>query len=330
MTIQRASLVGSGSLTEIAKGGEGTVFDVAQRPGVVYKEYHPRTGVVLDRVALERLVALPQSLSTSDRKRITERTAWPTDVVVDGSRVVGYLMPRIPPHYWRTHGALHDPRQVACDWNYLTHRGQWQNSTSIISDVPRLETADILRLIADLAQTMAILHRHKMVMGDISGRNLLWTDRPELAVYVIDCDAFRPEGGEAVNAPKESPDWGDPAVTHNRTDRASDVYKLGLAAYRALWSQASRTPPLRPDPLEGVADAVVDLIWRSLRLEERPTADEWARTTRQLVIFGDRPVVLLHSPTSPHNAKRAENSRLDPPSDPDRNDGGGRPVIPVR
>lgn len=337
MTIQRSALVGAGSLTEIGKGGEGTVFDVAGRPGVVYKEYLPRTGIVLDRGALERLVTLPQSLTASDRQRITDRAAWPTDVVIDGDRVVGYLMPRIPEHYWRTHGAMHDPRKVACDWNYLTHRAHWQSSTAIVSDVPRLATPDILRLIADLAETMAILHRHRIVMGDISGRNLLWTDRPDLAVFVIDCDAFRPEGENAVNAPKESPDWGDPAITHNRTDRASDVYKLGLAAYRALWSQASRTPPLRPEPREGVPDTLIDLIWRSLGMQGRPTADEWARTMRQLLVFGDRPVVALHTPPTSAATREAASTAVAgqqrtpplPPDDPERK-GGGRPMIPVR
>lgn len=332
MTIQRSALAAPGMLTEIGRGGEGIVFDVAGMPGVVYKEYLPRTGVILNRDALERMIDLPRRLPASDQQRLATRSAWPSDIVVDGDRIVGYLMPRIPEAYWRTHGARHDPRKVACDWNYLTHRAHWQNSTSIVSDVPRLNTPDILRLIADLAGTMAILHRNGIVMGDISGKNLLWTDRPGLDVYAIDCDAFRPEGANAVNAPKESPDWGDPAVTHGRTDRASDVYKLGLAAYRALWSQASRTPPLRPGSRGDIPEEMVDLIWRSLSMQDRPNVDAWVRTTRQLIVFGDRPIVALH-PSSPQ-AKGAmggtSSGDRTPPANEEGKDGRGRPVIPVR
>lgn len=332
MTVQRSSLATPGALTEIGKGGEGTVFDVVGMSGVVYKEYLPRTGVILNRGALERLVEFPMELPATDRQRLDARLAWPSDIVLDGDRFCGYLMPRIPDAFWRTHGALHDPRRVACDWNYLTHRSHWQNSTSIVSDVPRLDAPDILRLVADLAETMAILHRHGIVMGDISGRNLLWTDRPGHAVYAIDCDAFRPEGEDAVTAPKESPDWGDPAVTHSRTNRASDVYKLGLAAYRALWSQASRTPPLRPEPRQGVPETIVDLIWSSLSPHDRPSADAWARTIRQTLAFGDRPIVALHRPSPSPQLSPAPKETVSstPPPDEEPEDGRGRPVIPVR
>ncbi len=342
-TIRRTDLAGPGVLTEIGKGGEGTVFDIAGRPGVVYKEYLPRTGLVLNRAALERLIARTADFTDHERQRIISRTAWPTDLVVDGARITGYVMPRIPETYWRTHGASHDPRRVPCDLNYLTYRAQWQTSKDLVSDVPRLDVPDILRLLADLSETMALLHRYGLVMGDVSGRNLLWTDRPALSVFVIDCDAFRPEGEEAVNPPKESPDWGDPAVKNGRTDRASDVYKLGLAAYRSLGARASRFPPMSPEPIEGVPDAVIDLIWRSIALDGRPSAAEWATTTRQLLQFGNRPVVAVNAPrpspptdppaapaTHPNGASApASASVRDAPPPPSPSGPSGRPVIPI-
>ncbi len=332
---QRADLSRDGRLTEVGKGGEGTVFDIEGRPDVVYKEYLPRTGLVLNRGAIEDLITVPARFSERHRNRILERTAWPNELVLDGDRVVGYLMPRIPAEYWRTHGAPHDPRRVACDWNYLTHRAQWQKSDSLVSDVPRIGITEILRLIADFAELMAILHTYEIVIGDVSGRNILWTDRPSLAVFLIDCDAFRPEGSDAVNPPKESPDWGDPSIDHSRTTRSSDVYKLALATYRSLWSQSSRFPPMSPNPIPEVPDAVVDLVWRSLAPEGRPSADEWARTIRQIIQFGDRPLVQL-------SRRTAATSRPEPATDavPDvaareapggeERGGGSRPVIPVR
>lgn len=353
-TIRRSDLAAPGVLTEIGKGGEGTVFDIAGRPDVVYKEYLPRTGLVLNRAALERLIARTADFTDHERKRIASRAAWPTDLVVDGARVTGYVMPRIPDTYWRTHGASHDPRRVPCDLNYLTYRAQWQTSKDLVSDVPRLDIPDILRLLGDLAETMALLHRHGLVMGDVSGRNLLWTDRPALSVFVIDCDAFRPEGEEAVNPPKESPDWGDPTVKNGRTNRASDVYKLGLAAYRALGARASRFPPMSPEPIDGVPDPVIDLIWRSIASDGRPSAAEWATTTRQLLQFGNRPVVAVNAPrpsrpaappavqpasADPAGASApaqgnagdapAPSSAGDASAAPGPSGSGGRPVIPI-
>ena len=323
-TIQRAQLAGPGQLSEIGKGGEGTVFDIAGRPDVVYKEYLPRTGLVLNRRALEQLMLSLDEFSEHERKRVLSRAAWPTEVVLEGDRVVGYVMPRIPDTYWRTHGAPHDPRRVPCDLNYLTHRAHWQASAAIVSDVPRLDVPHILQLIADLAETMSVLHRHSLVMGDVSGRNLLWTDRPGHTIFVIDCDAFRREGEDAVNPPKESPDWGDPVVQYSRTDRASDVYKLALAAYRSLAAKASRFPPMQPEPIDGVPDAFIDLLWRSLANQGRPSSDEWARTTRQIVQFGDRPLVTLNVPPA------AGISGPTTGREPGASGPSSRPVIPVR
>jgi serine/threonine protein kinase len=242
-------------------------------------------------------------------------------------------MPRIPNEYWRTHGALHDPRKVVCEWNYLAYRKQWSSSSTIVSDVPVPADSDILKLLADLAKTMAVLHRHDIVLGDVSGRNLLWTDQPATTVFIIDCDAFRPQGHDAVNPPKESPDWGDPAVERSATTTASDVYKLGLAAYRALWSATAGRPPANLTPKDGVPDTIIDLILRSMRLEGRPTADEWARELTMLASFSGRPVVRLdrtpQPAPSPHAPAPSGTPRPAPSTDPG-SPGTGRPSIPVR
>jgi hypothetical protein len=330
--VQRSDLGPPGSLIELGRGGEGVVFGLESDPAVVYKEYLPRTGLVLNGAALAHLVDLPEQLPAPDRAVIRSRTAWPTALVVDGSRLLGYLMPRIPGEYWRTHGALHDPRHVVCEWNYLTYRQQWAASSTIVSDVPVLPDDDIMKLLADLAKTTAVLHRHGIVMGDVSGRNLLWTDQPGAKVFVIDCDAFRPEGHDAVNPPKESPDWGDPAIERSATTRASDIYKLGLAAYRALWSATSGRPPASLAPKEGVPETIVDLILRSVRLEGRPTADEWALEMTSIVKFSGRPVVRLGTaaqPSAPTTGSPAhDTTRGKPPTGPGTS-GTGRPSIPV-
>ena len=329
--IQRHDLGPPGSLTELGRGGEGVVFDVTARPGTVFKEYLPRTGLVLRRDALERLVALPARMSASDQRVLASRTAWPTALVIDGARLAGYLMPRIPDIYWRTHGARHDPRHVVCDWNFLAYRQQWSGSEAIVSDVPRATGRQALELVMDLARTMRILHRYDLVMGDVSGRNLLWTDKPEPRVFVIDCDAFRPEGGDAVCPSKESPEWDDPEVSGSRTTRASDVYKLGLAAYRAIWAASAKRPTGDLQLPEGVPDALADLVRRSVRPSGRPSAREWVDQLATALRFEGRPVVRIDA------ARRPGPGSDGPPTGPiavtptprKEQPPGGRPVIPT-
>lgn len=326
-TIRQSDLEKPGRLSLIGQGGEGIVYDIDDLPDVVFKKYLQRTGLVLNRVALERLIRMLESFTEDERRRILSRTAWPTDLVVDGTRVVGYLMPRIPPTYWRKHGASANPLDVACDLTYLTHRNDWQSRDTVYSEVPRLQRPEILELIADLSQTIAILHRHNLVMGDISGKNLLWTDQPDRTMFAIDCDAFRLEGQDAINPVKESPDWGDPAIQDGKTNRASDVYKLALVAYRSLGAKKTARPPESPQELTitGAPDELIDLMWRSFALDGgRPSAEEWAQKTRQIVQFGDRPVITLNAqPPAPWSFPPVRR-------DPGDADPTSRPVIPVR
>lgn len=286
-----------GELIEIGKGGEGRVFTIRSMPGMVYKEFVEFPGHTPSRSALEELMNLLQQMTPDERNWLADRTTWPQTLVIDGNKMKGFLMPLIGQQYFKKYGIRANPKTVACEWNYLSMREKYATNKNIYSEVPRVTPMGALAAVVDLCKTMAILHKYDIVIGDISGRNLLWTDSPTLRVMVIDCDSFHPEGKVGVSPPKQSPDWEDPALATPLTTMQSDIYKLGLAAYRAIWAATTDRPLAGNKPIPSVADGVPEvvrsLIERSVGTGSRPTAQEWVDSLKQAVAFSGRPAIAI-------------------------------------
>ena len=174
---------------------------------------------------------------------------------------------------------------------------KYESNKNIYSEVPRVTPIGALSAVVDLCKTMEILHRHNIVIGDISGRNLLWTDVPTLRVMVIDCDSFHPEGKVGVSPPKQSPDWEDPSLATPLTTMESDLYKLALAAYRGIWAATTDRPlagnKRMPDAPDGVPEILRSLIERSIGASPRPSAKEWVDSLKQAVAFNGRPTIAI-------------------------------------
>ena len=300
-----------GELVEIGKGGEGRVYKLQSMPGMVYKEFVDFPGHTPSRSALEELIQVRASMSPADQSWLGERTTWPQTLVMDGNRMKGFLMPIIGQQYFRKYGVRANPKTVACEWNYLSMREKYESNKNIYSEVPRVTPVGVMTAVHDLCKTMALLHRHDIVIGDISGRNLLWTDIPNLRVMVIDCDSFHPEGKVGVSPPKQSPDWEDPALTSPLTTKSSDIYKLALAAYRAIWAATTERPLANNKPMpavpNGVPEVVRDLIQKSVGTTGRPTADDWVNGLQQAVAFAGRTVLAMDSSGGQQRPNRAPN-----------------------
>src|SRR6185437_1379293 len=78
---------------ELGRGGEGSVFALADRTDFVAKLYHhaPNTEKAAKIVAMAKLGS----------ERLLKLAAWPTSAIHAGGRggpVVGFLMPRIAGH----------------------------------------------------------------------------------------------------------------------------------------------------------------------------------------------------------------------------------------
>ena len=306
----------SRGLTEIGRGGEGLVYLVQSMPNMVFKEFKQFPGHTPNRIALEEIINLPTKMEASERQWIMERTTWPLQLVTRGANLCGFMMPVITNDFFRMHGARIAPKKVTCEWNYLSMRERFRTNQNIHSEIPQLSPVDALKVVGDLARTMEILHKYDMVIGAVSGRNLLWTDRPAPRVLVIDVDSFHFEGKTGVASPKQSPDWDDPYLgpNNNFTTKASDKYKLALAAYRGVWAATTD----RPDPTKaavpscphGVPDSVRDLVTRGLGpVDNRPEAREWVEAIQTAMRFGGRPTVTIDQTGPSQRPTRAVGDR---------------------
>lgn len=278
--IEYSTDINPATLVEIGRGGEGRVYEFADNPELVYKEYVSSSQTSPNPEALTRLIDLPDSWAVAEREWFETRTVWPKTAVFDHGKLRGYMMKRIPETCQRLHGIRKKPRSVPCDWNFLSLRNKYRSNTNLSSDIPDLGTAEITQLVIDLAKTIAFLHDHEVIIGDLSGRNLIWTNQPSLYVMLIDCDGFRIRGSSGVNYTKQTPDWIDPAVK-GPTNQQSDIYKLSLAAFRATWGAGTDLPPTDIADLEApphVPAKLPSLIARSsTTTSQRPTAAQWVQ-----------------------------------------------------
>lgn len=325
MTTEALTALGHPSaFQELGKGGEGQVFAIPHRPNLVYKQYLQAAATAPGQSALQSLIDLKSTMSPSEQTWLSERTIWPETIVVDQGRMCGFLMRKITPEYFRKQGIRSNPRNVLCEWNLLAMRDRYLRNPNIVSTVPHIEPFDALRLIVDLTKTVALLHKYRVIVGDMSGRNLLWTDTPAWRVLIIDCDSLRVDGSSGVASPKQSPDWDDPHLNGGATTQSSDIYKLGLAAFRGVWAATTDRPdhsvPLRvPD---GVPEDLSNLVLASTGMSDRPTADEWLRRLEPSIKFGGRPVLDLNKQT-PTKQPLSPTAAVPPTSLPQKQ----RPII---
>lgn len=144
--ISFAQIARPGDLTEIGKGGEGRVYTVKSIPGMVYKEFIDFPGHTPNRSALEELMVLLQQMTPDERTWLSDRTTWPQTLVVEGNKMKGFLMPLIGQQYFKKYGIRANPKNVACEWNYMSMRSKFESNKNIYSEVPRVTPLGALLL----------------------------------------------------------------------------------------------------------------------------------------------------------------------------------------
>ncbi len=287
-----------GRLVSIGEGADGAVFQPSGFPGDVFKEFKTPD---FSADALRELVATFSDLPESSRDWLSSRSVWPTTLVEKRKKCVGFLMPRIPDECFSRYGIRAYPRRVELDWNRLAYRQSRRGNPNIVSEIPDPTEEQVLKLLLDLFATSQILHQADFIIGDISGRNVLWRLSPEPSVVLIDNDGFRRVGESGVTRPKESPDWEDPYLAGSYTSQQSDVYKLALAAYRALWVTTG-TPTkdfLRATGLSRAQARIGVLITESTARGGRPTLDHWVAELKTAIReknLEGRPIINLPRP----------------------------------
>jgi|688.fasta_scaffold27218_2 hypothetical protein len=290
----------------IGDGGEGEVFRIPNMPGQVYKKFKKSVSADISEVGLIETIKILETFSSEDKKYIESRTVWPHTLVRRDSRVSGFIMPILGSEFFCLQGQAASPIETFSDWNKLSYRDITAANLNIYTSLPNLSEPshrlELLKLLLDLTKIFSVLHKYGVVIGDVSGRNLVWTIEPEPRVVVIDCDGLRKAGTDAVTKAKQSPDWFDKHLV-GPTTLDSDLYKLALAVFRAYFS-ATISYPDRPLTLGSMTDedkALLEMAIRGTGQSARPSAMEWQLLLQRFLdtaaykeMFGDRVVIDWH------------------------------------
>jgi hypothetical protein len=297
----------------LAEGGEGRVYEVPTPPGelgtvgrLVYKQLRSPQPVA----AWRSLVAVPALLAERHvvaARRVLTASAWPLAVVTDNddpSVALGSLMPRAPSPFWLRH---RDGNQRLATLSYLASDPD-RIAVAYGVDVPPPGGAERVALVYALALLLDAWQGGpgpRVVHGDLSAKNVLWSVRPAPAVFVLDCDGARVDdpGTSSQGVRATTPNWDDPATPPgSEPSEVTDRYLLGLVFLRLVGSAHF--------PLQGRQRAGekvnVDLelprwwrkfpdmpgLWglceRSLSVvgaSERPAPGQWASALEDLLEF---------------------------------------------
>lgn len=210
----------------LARAGEGTVYGVVQRPDLAAKVFHPDlTGLSekLDKVAAMIESPPPGRVQSNGFVVLT----WPSGMVFDGDRPVGFVMPRIDTataveiHTMSNPSNRQDPLPSGPQW---TRYATWEHLVS---------TA------ANLCLAVQVVHRVDAVIGDFQERNILVADTTQ--VTLVDCDSmqFTNRAGRRFLCSVGRPEFTAPELVgvdlrvHPR-EKPSDLFALAVHIHLLL------------------------------------------------------------------------------------------------
>ena len=274
---------------KLGDGTQGVVYEVLGRPianesrALVYKEFKPKTKV--NSASLELLTDFRRRLESGEKARLDSSFAWPLAVVIDGKKIVGYLMNRVPHRFLVELHTNRGMKRIGAEFQLLIKA----NAVFQRDHGFELSTRQRFALAIKLAEAFDFLHSHRLIYGDLSWRNSFWSCRPNEALMTIDCDGIRLLGAASPAPQLHSPGWVPPEgqVAQNIH---TDCYKLGLGVLRILspgiHSQNQGTDNLHFEILSKVAGPKCVRTLRTAlspatKPENRPTAREILRVLQE-------------------------------------------------
>lgn len=277
--------------SHIASGGTAHVHKIDHtvtsdpRP-LVFKELRPDTELKAGGFSrgslvkdMKNSVQARMSLSPQDRKDLDETAAWPLDLVQDGGRVVGLVMPLIPADYFiATHQQGQPPDQAPRDLALMSADDAWARRMGVDRSA-FTDPFDRVLILINLVYAVARLHKHRIVYGDLSLKNAVFSPTSH-NVLLLDCD-----GTASLDDPQRrqlnSPHFSPPEIVNKTArlqDTRTDVYKLALCIVRGLQPPSRNamqaTNPEILKPILG-AGAVAELrLALDPDPDKRPTAKD--------------------------------------------------------
>jgi len=212
---------------QLAKGGQGAVYDVKGDPNVVFKRVYDgalaKAPEFRDRV--QAMVNQPPQTRESRSGHLV--LAWPTDLVFDGKRFVGLVMPKLDVgngvelHIVANPSDREDPGPHAPRW--VTH-WTWKY---------------LLHTASNLALATQLLHDKGYVIGDFNERNIIV--QPDARVTLVDCDSMQVKvpSGRYFLCTVGRPEFTAPellGVDLHKTPRqpSSDLFALAVHIHQLL------------------------------------------------------------------------------------------------
>lgn len=268
-----------------ATGGEGAVFDVVGRPGVVAKLYSkPQSKERCDKLRAMAKLCNPDLLKIA---------AWPTATLSNGNptAVEGILMPRIADHK-----EIHHLYSV----------------TQRKKDFPEADWGFLLHTARNCAIAFENVHAYGHVVGDVNQKNVMVSKKGIVAL--VDCDSFQvKEGNRIFRCGVGVPEYTPPELHGRRftdLDRNANHDLFGLAVmvfnllmmgrhpfcgvpqinvdipmekaiqeglYAYARNPSKLKPPPQVPPLTMLDAPIRELFEQAFGSHQRPTATEWHR-----------------------------------------------------
>lgn len=304
--IQLSDLESTSGGVAIAQGGRGTIY-----PAKLRRMLSPvlmQTGrYLLKKPRFPTSQINPQDISTHldeiHRRLIPEvnyfksRLALPIGIVQRGDAFVGYLMPEF------TDGCLYLKKFSSGEEKpSLQELKVFLNSENErrFLGVPRIDTSQRLQIVADVFNTLAMLHENGLVVGDFSGSNLVLQNKPTkkstLRVVFLDVDSFSHKNGSHPLGHESTLHWRSPEELDNplmKPTKNTDVYKAALLVRRLFHHEANtgsssydiyRSKIANTALIELGGQSLADLVAKALdpKPDSRPKAMELAFHFREL------------------------------------------------
>jgi DNA-binding helix-hairpin-helix protein with protein kinase domain len=193
----------------LARGGEASVYEVAEHPALVAKVYHRPSRERADKLAV--MIAAPPADPMAAQGHAS--IAWPTDRLLgaDGDQgCVGFIMPRV--------------------WN-ARPLFEFYNPKVRLQVCPLFHYGYLMRTARNLCAAIHAIHERGYVIGDVNESNILVTN--QALVTLVDTDSFQVAGeGRTFRCPVGKPDYTPPELYGARyadMDRKPEHDAFGLA-----------------------------------------------------------------------------------------------------
>lgn len=203
--------------SEIARGGEGAIFRIPDLPGKVAKIFHTQKLPDEQEQKLKYLRSQKQNAFISN----TLIASFPDELLytADGN-CCGYIMQYMP---------------TTMNLTLVT-----RDSVLRTKALPDLNYRGLIAIAYNLAEAVAHLHRHNIIIGDMNQNNILVN--PDGTIYLIDANSFDVTDDQGIHYPccvglseLLAPELqGKGPLKDKRFTAESDCFTLAIHIFRLL------------------------------------------------------------------------------------------------